>query len=144
MVVGGKNTTEIVNIFIRRMGPHTRFLQTDSRTAEVIKYMENIFGAMKVTFCNEMYECCKALGVDYNIVREGWLMDPRVAPFYSAVFSDARGWKSHCWDKDPIAFIREVEKHGYAPELLKEMLKTNAKIRTESGLPVVNFLKDTE
>ncbi|KKL62467.1 hypothetical protein LCGC14_2184950, partial [marine sediment metagenome] len=43
-----------------------RFYQTDSTTAEIVKYMENCFFATKVTFCNEFYEICKTFGSDYN------------------------------------------------------------------------------
>ena len=34
------------------------------------KYMENAFLATKVIFCNEMYDLCTKLELDYNRVRE--------------------------------------------------------------------------
>lgn len=136
MIIGGRReyTRQMVDIFQAKMGPHTKFMQTDATTSEIIKYIENVFGAMKVTFCNEIYECCEALGVDYREVREGWLLDPRTEPFYTAVFAKKRGYNSHCWNKDIRAFIKSVEEHGYDPSLLKEAIDTNNRIRAKYKL----------
>lgn len=43
--------------------------------AEMIKYMKNSFLAMKIAFCNEIFDLCKKKGIDYSVVREGFLID---------------------------------------------------------------------
>ena len=45
-------------------------LKTTWETAELCKYMENAFLALKVTFCNEFYELAQRFGVDYGELRE--------------------------------------------------------------------------
>jgi len=139
MIIGGekKDTEFVVDVFIKKMGPHTFFYQTDARTAEFIKYMENVWGAMKVTWANEMYECAKALGVNYHEAREGWALDPRVEKMHTAVFKKKRGFAGKCFPKDLRAFISECKKAGYKPTLLEEVVKVNNRIRRENGLDEV-------
>jgi len=39
-------------------------IETDLRTAEMVKYVDNSWHALKVTFANEVGRLCKAMGVD--------------------------------------------------------------------------------
>jgi len=67
---GERETTKaIVDIFVKVMGPHVFYAQTDATTAEMVKYMENSWIAMKVTFANEWYDICEAYGVYYREAR---------------------------------------------------------------------------
>lgn len=129
-----KDTSKCVDIFIRVMGPHVQYHQTDIKTAALAKYMENIFFATKVTFCNEFYDIAKAYGVDYNELRELWLLDSRISPMHTAVFPKDRGYGGKCYPKDLRALVTDVSKHGYYPRLLKSVDKVNEAIREESKL----------
>ncbi len=138
-ILGGKKeaTNKLASLFIRRVGPHIRIYQTDSKTAEVIKYTENMFIATKVTFVNEMYEVCKALGVTWNDVREGWLLDTRVSRMFSGVFDDKRGYEGKCLPKDTKALVASSEQAGYTPSFLKEVLASNDRLRILNGFDKV-------
>lgn len=118
-------TNRIVDIFQRKMGPHVFMAQTDSRTAEVVKYMENSWGGMKVTFANEWYEIAKAHGVDYREVRELWALDSRVEKMHTAVFPDKRGFGGKCFPKDLNAIVKSTEDKGYEPKIMKQVLASN-------------------
>lgn len=126
-IFGGsrEDTEEMVQWFIPIMGPHVFFYQVDSTTAELIKYWENTWGALKVTFVNEMYEVCKAFGVDYYKAREGWLLDSRIEKMHTAVFADSRGFGGKCYPKDVHALVRATENAGYSPKLIKQVLASN-------------------
>jgi len=139
MILGGdkKITSRIVDIFIKKQGPHVRFMQTDSKTAEVIKYMENFFFAAKITFVNEIYECCKAFGIDYNEAREGWLLDNRVNKNHTAVFTNSRGYQGKCIPKDTKALVAAAESAGYDPKFLKSIIESNNRIRELNGFKKV-------
>lgn len=135
MILGGNHnvTTEIISIFVQKVGPRVQFMQTNSRTAEVIKYMENFFYATKIIFVNEMFEACKALGVDFNEVREGWLLDKRVDRNHSTVFKDKRGYEGKCLPKDTKAFVASVKEAGYRAKFLESVIENNARIREING-----------
>jgi UDPglucose 6-dehydrogenase len=115
MIFGGKSkaTAQAVELFKTVLPPTTRYLQTDGMTAEVIKYMENAFIATYVTFCNTFYDICDLFEVDYNTVREGFLLDPRMTPWWTYVYPNKRGWGGHCLPKDMSAIIEAVSQTGF-------------------------------
>jgi len=131
LILGGdkKDTSYIIDLLAPILGPVKRYYQTSAKTAEIAKYMENTFYALKVSFCNEMFEICEKAGVDYWDVREAWLLDPRINPMHTCVFRDDRGFGGKCYPKDVNALVRYAEKNNYSPELLKEILKSNKRFR---------------
>lgn len=76
------------------------FRIVDSQTAELCKYMENSFLATKVAFCIQFYELAKKIGVNYEELRECFILDPRVNPSHTFVYEEHPYYKSHCLDKD--------------------------------------------
>jgi UDPglucose 6-dehydrogenase len=131
MIVGGPKevTIPILSFFKTVQGAEPRYMQTDSTTAELVKYMENSFLATKVTFCNEFFNISEALGIDYDELRELWLMDGRVGRSHTAVFRDKRGFGGKCLPKDVNALVQASVSAGYNPRLLKAVLGTNDRIR---------------
>jgi UDP-glucose 6-dehydrogenase len=105
--------------------------QTDARTAELTKYMENAFLAMKVAFCNEFYDLAGSIGVDYNELRELWLLDQRVGRSHTWVHPDDRGFGGECLPKDLEALLRAVEEAGTPSGLLHAVARSNELVRGE-------------
>lgn len=99
--------------------------QTDAKTAELAKYMENCFYATKVTFCNQFYDIANKVGVDYNKLRETWLLDPRVGSSHTFVYEDNRGFGGSCLPKDLSAMIYQADTHGVFMPLLDSVQSTN-------------------
>jgi len=126
-IFGGdkKDTSECVDIFVKKGGPNVNFYQADLKTVALCKYAENVWGAMKVTFCNELYEIAKAFGVDYNELRELWTADSRVEKMHTAVFRKARGFSGKCFPKDLKAIVKASTDAGYEPKLLKQIIERN-------------------
>ena len=123
---GDKRDTQYVIKFVAPiMGPVKQYPQTDATTAELVKYMENTFYALKVTFANEMFDICQALDLDFYEVRDLWTMDPRLNPMHTMVFEDARGFGGKCYPKDVSGVIAAARKAGYEPRLLEAMLEVN-------------------
>jgi UDPglucose 6-dehydrogenase len=125
-------TKKILDIFVRVMGPHVFYAQTDAKTAEVVKYMINSWGAMKVTFANEWYDICEALGVDYREVRELWALDSRVEKMHTAVFPDKRGYGGKCFPKDVSAIIEATKRAAYRPKLMETIKSLNKEFSKKS------------
>jgi nucleotide sugar dehydrogenase len=133
-IVGGdkEDVAEVFNILEKVSGPHCTYYACSAVEAEVIKYMENSFLAMKVTFVNEFYEIAKTFDADWHRVREGWLLDERVGRAFTTVFVDERGFGGKCLPKDTAAIINASENAGYTPEVLKAMVRFNHKIKASS------------
>ncbi len=134
VVVGGASDTRAwaLTVLQRVLGPTKTYFQCSSLEAELIKYIENAFFAAKVTFANEFKKVCEAHQADWNIVREGWILDPRVSPMHTAVFEHDPGFGGKCLPKDLRAIVHSARDLGYEPELLEQVLRSNAQFRNEA------------
>lgn len=129
LILGGeeKACTEIADIFVPVIGPTTRIRIMQSVEAELIKYAENSFFAMKVMFSNELRDMCDLFGANWHRVREGWLDDPRIGPMHTAVFPDKRGFGGKCYPKDVKALYEICRMLDYEPLMLKATMESNNK-----------------
>lgn len=130
-IIGGdqRSRTHIIDIIEPIMGPHCQYFQCSAKEAELIKYMENSFLAMKVSFVNEFYDIARAFDIDWHIVREGWLLDERVGRPFTSVFKNNRGYSGKCLPKDVNAITRASIEKGHTPTLLQSMIEFNEKIQ---------------
>jgi len=112
--------------------PNAKYVFTNTKTAEMIKYAANVFLASQISIANEMYHICKALDVNYNEVKETILLDERIARNINVPGPDGSfGFGGKCFPKDFNALIHLSEEKGYDPLLLKEAWKLNERIRRE-------------
>ena len=134
-IIGGKKEIRqrLVNLYKNIFdSKQVHFGFFDSTAAEIIKYMDNSYLAMKVVFCEEFFKICQAFGENYDEVREGWLLDPRINPSHTFARKDGLpGFGGKCYPKDVSAIIEASKKSGYTPEFLEAMLNYNKKFRNE-------------
>jgi UDPglucose 6-dehydrogenase len=131
LVLGGprEDTVPVADLYKRVFNADLVIQQTDARTAELTKYMENCYLAMKVAFCNEFYGIAESLGVDYNELRELWLLDPRIGRSHTFVLPDDRGFGGKCLPKDLDALIETARAASYDPRLLLSLREANEDFR---------------
>lgn len=101
-ILGGdkKDCIEVVQLLQACYDGRHTFRIVDSKTAELVKFMENSFLATKVSFCNQFYEIAKKHNISYEELRELFILDPRVNPSHTFVYEDSPYWDSHCLNKD--------------------------------------------
>jgi len=126
-ILGGdiEDTSPVADLYKRIFHSEIRFHFPTALTAEVTKYMENSFYAMKVAFCNEFFNIATAFGVDYNELRETWLADPRISRDHTFVYPNDRGFGGKCLPKDVSAIIRASQDQGYDPLILRIIMGVN-------------------
>lgn len=131
VVLGGtpEDVSKAADFYKHYYNSYVYFYFGDAKTAEVCKYMENAFYAVKVTFVNEFYDIAKAHGVDFNMLRELWLADTRISRDHTFCYPDNRGFSGKCLPKDCNAIVYSSRKHGYEPELMAATLKINDKFQ---------------
>lgn len=131
IILGGdlEDCQKAIELYHTVYNSNVRILFLTSKEAEIVKYMENSAIATKVTFCNEFYNICKTFGADYNMVREGFLMDQRMSRDFTFVYPDNQGFDGKCLPKDVNAIVKASEGAGYEPLFLKDVLKNNDRIR---------------
>jgi UDPglucose 6-dehydrogenase len=130
-IFGGSKTAtaKIIEFFKPVAGPFAKFIQTDSTTAELTKYMENAWIATKVTFVNEFYNIADVFHVDYNELRELWLLDGRTNRSHTLVYPEKRGFDGKCIPKDTSGILEAAKKAGYTPQLLSAVIEANDRFR---------------
>jgi len=132
-VLGGpmEDTGPVADLYKRLYHAAHRFHFCPALVAELAKYMENAFYAVKVTFCNEFHDIARAHGVDYNELREVWLADPRISRDHTFVYPDNRGFSGKCLPKDTSAIIAAACERGFIPRLLESVMAINAAHRRD-------------
>lgn len=76
ILVGDADPRFIANIFYSDKTDHNRkrIMMVRNTEAELAKFAHNCFGAIKVTYFNLIYRVCQDLGLDYENVKDGFLL----------------------------------------------------------------------
>lgn len=107
------------------------FVHTDATTAEVAKYAENFFLALKVTWANELYDICERVGADFGQMMAAVTHDYRIGRSHTHVYPHNRGWDGRCLPKDTAALLARVGEDT-AP-LLAALRRVNEEQRLRGG-----------
>lgn len=133
VVLGAENREDFEKIkeIYSSLFPDANYLFVNGKTSEMIKYAANVFLAGQVTIANEIYRVCKALGVDYEIVKKALLLDDRIARNIDVPGPDGDfGFGGKCFPKDLNALIYIARENGYKPYLLEDIWRSNERFRT--------------
>ncbi len=112
--------------------PDAKYIHVNLKTSEMIKYANNVMLAGQATLANEIYQICKAVGVDFNAVKDIMLLDERIARNIEVPGPDGDfGFGGKCFPKDLNALIYLARENMYRPHLLEEVWRSNdEKFRT--------------
>jgi len=132
LVLGGvKAYTNRVEELFKLRFPHLPVFTCDFATAEMIKYVCNCFFSVKVSFFNEIYQVCESLGIEYDEVVCGSLMDGRIGRSHCLVpGTDGQfGFGGKCFPKDLTAMIQRAIELGVDPKLMQAAQEKNLEVR---------------
>tara|TARA_B100000902_G_C27280743_1_gene901621 strand:- start:535 stop:1401 length:867 start_codon:yes stop_codon:yes gene_type:complete len=110
------------------------FITTNYETAEMIKYFNNLFFAVKVSFMNEMKLVAEETKlINWDKAVRGFVSDGRVGDSHLQVPGpDGKcGFGGSCFPKDINAFMTYADSIGLDLAVLKGAWKTNLKVRPE-------------
>lgn len=144
-IVGANNdlTSRRVIALFRQRFPHQKIFQTDTTTAEMVKYMANAFLSTKVIFANEIFEICQSLGIKYEEVKAMVAADKRIGPSHMDV-TTSRGFGGKCFPKDLVALIGRAQELKVDPKLLETVWTINKKIRPVHDWEEIPFAVGSE
>jgi len=132
IVIGAnsKQSKEKILAIYKPIFPDAKYIIVNRKTAEMIKYAANVFLALQIATANEIYSVCKAVGVNYNKVKESVLHDSRIGRNIDVPGHDGDfGFGGKCLPKDLNALIYLARENMYRPYLLEEAWRLNEKVR---------------
>jgi UDPglucose 6-dehydrogenase len=103
-----------------------RLLPTE---AELLKYMSNVYNAMKVVFANDMYEIAEKLNADYSKVKDAFIQRKTTVDMYLDVNDNFRGFAGFCLPKDTRAISSLCKNLGLDFLLFDAILRDNEKFK---------------
>jgi UDPglucose 6-dehydrogenase len=97
--------------------------------AEVLKYYNNVYAALRVTFANVMYEICEKLDCDYTTIKNAYVKTGKTVDMYLDVNSDLRGYGGMCLPKDTQAIAALIEELNLDYDLIQSIHNDNNKFK---------------
>jgi len=125
IIVGGGHADAVLDLYTTVLANDAHFLSCSNVEAELAKYMENAFLAVKVAFCYEYAMIVEAFGCDYRRIRELWLNDSRMGRSHTMVLPNQKGFTGKCLPKDISAIVEASMTKGFNAELLRAVRDIN-------------------
>jgi UDPglucose 6-dehydrogenase len=97
-------------------------VETNTRTAEMIKYANNGFLAAKVSLINDIGNICKEFDIDAYEVADAIGLDERISERF---LRSGIGWGGSCFPKDTAAIRAAAREQGYEPLMLDAATEVN-------------------
>jgi UDPglucose 6-dehydrogenase len=97
-------------------------VETDTRTAEMIKYANNSFLAAKISLINDIGNICKEFGIDAYEVADAIALDDRIGEQF---LRSGVGWGGSCFPKDTAAIRAAARNKDYEPAMLDAATEVN-------------------
>jgi len=137
VVIGAneKRSAKILkNLYSPLISKGAKFISTNRRAAELIKYASNAFLATKITFINEIANLCEKTGIDVEDISIGIGLDKRIG---SRFLRAGPAYGGSCFPKDTKAIVSTADQFKTNLSVIKSVIKSNA-LRSKLLLKKVN------
>lgn len=103
--------------------------------AEMIKYVNNVYNAVKISYFNEVHAICQHMGIDSNLIAAA--VARSAESMWNPLYGTRGGvpYGGACLPKDTVAFMQFAREHGFEHLMLEATIETNR--RLEASVPAV-------
>lgn len=103
--------------------------------AEMIKYVNNVYNAVKISYFNEVHAICENLGIDSNLI--GATVARSAESMWNPLYGTRGGvpYGGACLPKDTTAFMAFARENGWDHLVLEATMEVNR--RLEESVPAV-------
>src|SRR6266704_2609004 len=123
-VLGADDADQLIPLSELYRGMPGQIFETTLGVAEMVKYVCNVFHALKVTFANEIGSLCNELGVDARAVTKIFLSDTRLN-VSAAYLTPGFAFGGSCLPKDVRALTYRAKQLDLDLPLLRSILSSN-------------------
>lgn len=110
-------------------------IRTDLETAEMVKYIDNSWHALKIAFANEIGNLCKSLAVDGHRAMEMFCLDKKLN-ISAAYLSPGFAFGGSCLPKDLRALAYMAKLQDLELPILSSILRSN-ELQVIRGLQLI-------
>lgn len=123
-VIGADDEVTADKVLALYVGLDAPVVKTAIRTAEMAKYVDNVFHALKISFANEIGTICQSAGIDSHQVMDIFIQDRKlnISPAY---FKPGFAFGGSCLPKDVRAIIYKGRTMDLDLPLLSSILPSN-------------------
>ena len=125
VVVGcndNKSKRILKNLYSPLISKGAKYVSTQRRAAELIKYASNAFLATKIAFINEIANLCEKTDIDIEDISIGIGLDKRIG---SRFLRAGPAYGGSCFPKDTKAIISTAEKFKTNLSIIKSVIRSN-------------------
>lgn len=135
IVVGSENEADARRVCEIYRGIDAPVFVAGLEAAEMVKFTDNCFHALKVCFANEIGNVCKAIGIDGHEVMEIFCADRKlnISPYY---FKPGFAFGGSCLPKDVRALTHQASRHDVKVPLLDAIIPTN-ELQVKRGIEMI-------
>ena len=129
----GKSSGDVLaSLYVKMSAP---LIRTDIETAEMVKYADNAWHALKVGFANEIGNICKGVEVDAHRVMDIFCQDTKlnISPYY---LKPGFAFGGSCLPKDLRALLYKAKTLDLSLPILSAILPSN-ELQIERGVRAV-------
>jgi len=122
----------LMSIYQNLPGP---MIRTDIETAEMVKYTDNVWHALKVSFANEIGNISKAVGIDSHKIMDIFCQDTKLnlSPYY---MKPGFAFGGSCLPKDVRALTYKARSLDVDVPVLNAIMSSNQQ-QVERGLSMI-------
>jgi GDP-mannose 6-dehydrogenase len=110
-------------------------IRTNIESAEMVKYIDNSWHALKIGFANEIGNLCKSLGLDAHKVMDIFCQDQKLN-LSAAYLSPGFAFGGSCLPKDLRALSYQAKTHDLDLPILTSILRSN-EMQISRGLQLI-------
>jgi len=125
VVVGSndkKSLKILKNLYSPLISKGAKYLSTNRRAAELIKYASNAFLATKISFINEIANLCEKTNINVEDISIGIGLDKRIG---SRFLRAGPAYGGSCFPKDTKAIVSTAERFKVNLSIIKSVIKSN-------------------
>jgi UDPglucose 6-dehydrogenase len=99
--------------------------------AEMIKYVNNIYNALKISYFNEIHQICERLGLNSDLI--GAVVARSAEAMWNPLYGIRGGvpYGGACLPKDTTAFLQFCQERGFEHLMLQAAIQVNKKLAAQ-------------
>ena len=128
-----RRTAEILDTLYAPFG--ALIVRCTPTEAEMIKYVNNVYNAVKISYFNEVHAICEQLGIDSNLI--GATVARSAESMWNPLYGTRGGvpYGGACLPTDTVAFMQFAREHGFEHLMLEATIAANTHL--EQSVPAV-------